>query len=140
MIADLRAYFLLHIQAIDPDLKEIDDALDDEPLNQVEADTGYKLVIGNNAPERGGNFYTDNIPVTLIIYTKAVREELPNFDALYDKGLLIKDRIIAPCNAKNDPSWSDIFITSMVPGAEDTDDKTFNLILEFNIRRDLFFN
>ena len=140
MIAELRAYFDLHIKLVDPDLDPIEDALDDEPINQVEADRGYKLVIGDNSPARSGNSYRDSLDITLILYTKAVRDELASFDALYDKGLNIKDRIIAPINAKNDPAWTDIFSLGMVPGAEATDDKTFNLILNFNIRRDSFYN
>jgi hypothetical protein len=138
-VSDIRAYFDTRIKTVDSSLNLIDDALNDEPINIIEAQTGYKMVLGDIESERDGNYYIENIPVTVYIYTRPIRNEVPTFDLLYCKAQDIKDAIINPLFAKNGSNWSDIFATSIIPGAEDTDDKLFNMTLEFTIRRDLVF-
>ena len=139
-VTDARAYFDARIKEIDPDLNIIDDALDDEPINNVEAVKGYKMVFGEISPDRDGSTYIENIPVTIKIYDQPYRCEIETFDTLYCKAQDIKDKVIAPKLAKNQPNWSDIFAVSLVPSQEESDDKLFNMTIEFNIRRDLYFN
>ena len=137
--SDVRAYFDARIKTVDANLDLIDDALNDEPINTVEAKKGYKMILGDIVFERDGNYYTEQIPVTVVIYDEPIRQEIATYDVLYCKGQDIKDAIINPMQAKTQSNWSDIFALSMTPGQEDTDDKLFNMTLEFNIRRDLTF-
>ena len=137
--ANIRAYFDERIVSIDPDLIEIDDALDDEPINNVEADRGYKMVLGNIDMEIQPNFHSENISVLLKIFARPIRDELATYDDLYCKAQDIKNSIIDKKNQDNyvDKNWTAIFPVSLVPSSEDTDDKLFKMDLEFTVRRDL---
>jgi len=140
LFSDIRSYFDIHIKAVNSSLGVIDDALNDEPLNNIEADQGYKLIFGELSSDRNGNAYFQDLPIELHIYKRPLRNELDNFDNLYCDAIDIKDRVISPVNAKNGNSWSDIFSSTITPGQEDTDDKTFNMRLNFIIRTDLFYS
>ena len=137
--SDVRAYFDARIKEVDSNLNIIDDALNDEPINIVESQKGYKMLLGDVASTREGSTYNEFIPITVIIYSRPIRSEVAAYDLLYCKAQDIKDAVINPILAKNQTNWSDIFAVSIIPGKEDTDDKLFNMTLEFNIRRDLFF-
>ena len=136
---DIRAYFDQQIKQVDANLNLIDDALNDEPINIVETQKGYKLVLGAIEMAFLPNSQTEDITVTLVIYDKPARQEVNSYDILYCKGQDIKDLVvnIREQEAFANKNWTQITPVSMTPAQEETDDKLFSMTLEFNIRRDL---
>ena len=139
--SDVRAYFDERIKTIDTDLIALDDALNDEPISNTEADKGYKMVLGSIATELGPNFHTEFITVNLTIFARPLRCEIDSFDVLYCKAQDIKDAIVNKKNQDNytDKNWNQIAPVSIIPSSEDTDDKLFRMDLEFSIRRDIAY-
>jgi len=141
-LSDIRAYFDQQIKVIDADLNLVDDALNDEPINQIEANRGYKMVVGDIEMALGSNFHQEDVSINLIIFQKSIRDEISTYDELYCKAQDIKDLIVSRKSqeAYADKNWTTIAPVSMLPSAEITDDKLFSMNLQFNITRQLKYN
>ena len=140
MISAISDYFDARVKEIDPDLDRWDeDVTGERETTENIADSYYKLWFGTTAHSRDGNGYVDEIPVFLEIYSSRSNDFVGGFNSVYDKALSIKDNCIAPCNAKNDPDFTDVFAISTLPAELDTNDNTIQVTIEFNVRRDNCF-
>jgi len=136
--SDLRGYFNTQVIAVDSSLTEFDDAFGEKDINNVQASRNYKLVFGDTTPIlEEGNYFTESMPATLIIYAIRTRDENDSFDVLYQKARDIKALIMNPVNAATLACVNAIFFIDIIPGKEETDDKTYKMTLNFNIRTDL---
>jgi len=136
--SDLRDYFNTQIIAVDSSLTEFDDAFGEKDINNVQASRNYKLIFGDTTPIlEQGNYFTESMPATLIIYAIRTRDENDSFDVLYQKARDIKALIMNPVNAATLACVNAIFFETIIPGKEETDDKTYKMTLNFNIRTDL---
>ena len=76
------------------------------------------------------------------VIQKSIRDEITTYDELYCKAQDIKDLIVSRKSqeAYADKNWTTIAPVSMLPSAENTDDKLFSMNLQFNITRQLKYN
>jgi hypothetical protein len=136
--SELRSYFDTQVAAVDSTLSLFDDAFGEEDINNVQASKSYKLIFGDTEPVlENGNYFTETMPATLIIYAIRTRNEIGSFDPLYQKARDIKALIMNPVNVATLTCNNAIFFDSIVPGKEETDDKTYKMTLNFTIRTDL---
>ena len=140
MISAIAAYFDARIKEIDPELERWDeDVHGDDEVSENISDSFYKLWFSDITHSREGNGYVDEISVFFEIYSDRSNDKIPEFEAVYDKAISIKDNCIAPCNAKNEADFTDVFAISTVPAPLDTSDNTTRITIEFNVRRDNCF-
>lgn len=140
MIAASRAYIKQQIQKCNPDYREIEDVFNDDNLALSELKQGYKLSIGPLSSSVSGNTYTDTVECSLEIYKMSnERQELSDFDTVYDLAINIKNTILDPIFVKNSNEFTDIIFQSIAPQPLPSNDKVFKILLTFQIRKDLTY-
>lgn len=137
MIAASRAYIKQQIQKCNPDYKEIEDVFNDDNLAISEISQGYKLNIGSLSSSIEGNRHFDVVDCSLEIYKMSnERQELSDFDTVYDLAINIKNTILDPLFVKNSNDFTDIIFSGITPQPLPTNDKVFKILLTFQIRKD----
>lgn len=139
MIAEIRSYFRTQIKTVNSDYVEIDDPIGDDDVSRLDVDSGFKIIFGDNASFYAGNSYGEAISVGIQLFKKAGLEVIESFDELYETGIKVKNEIMNPAQVKNQSAFSDILIETMSIEALPTNDKTFKLTLNFNVRDDFTF-
>lgn len=139
MISEIRTYFVSKIQAVNPDFTQIDDPIGDDDVSRVDLDNGFKILISTNNPFYTGNSYGEEFSVSIELFKKAGIEVVDSFDSLYETGINVKNEIINPLQVKNQLPFNDALIQSINIESLPTNDKTFKLTLNFNVRVDFTF-
>lgn len=140
MISIISAYIDARVKSVDSDLNRWDeDVFGDNETTENIADSYYKLWYGNTSTTRDGTIYQDEIAINVEIYSSRTNDIVPAFEDTYDKALSIRDAIIAPCDAKNNADFTDIFAGEVIPSPLDTDDNTVRITIELTVRRDNYF-
>ena len=140
MIGQLRQYFIGRVKEVDSSYQIIDDPIGDDDLARVNLDCKFKVIFGQNSPEYTGNSYTEQIPVTIELYSKANPSQNAAFDALYTMGIKVKNEIIGPNQVKNQLPFNDALVQSLNVLSLNTNDKTFRCTIDLTIRVDFTFN
>jgi hypothetical protein len=140
MIAASRAYIKQQIQKCNADYKEIEDVFNDDNLAISELKTGYKILFGNLSTEMVGNFMSDVVDCSLEIYKLPnERQELSDFDTVFELAINIKNTILDPIFVKNSDEFTDIIFQGISPEPLPSNDKVFKILLTFQIRKDLTY-
>lgn len=139
MIAEIRTYLKSRIAAVDSDYSQIDDPIGDDDLNRLATDSGFKILIQDNTCEYTGNSYIETFSVQIQLFKKAEIEVTDSFDALYETGISVKNTIIDPLQVKNQSAFNDILVSGMNIESLPTNDKTFKVTINLNVRVDFAF-
>lgn len=133
MIVNIRNYFNDRIIECDPDLEAWEcDVFGNNSQTNPRASRYYNLVIGSTTPFRNGTDHGNDVSVSLDLFTSQAGQVLPEFDALYDKALQIKNTLIFKQNYNQ--IFNDIEAINIEPIEEDGNDNSFRIRLEFIIR------
>jgi len=133
MITNIRTYFNDRVIECDPDLTAwSDDVFGNNNETKSRAERFYNLIIGNTASFRNGTDHGNDVNVVLELFTSQARDKIAEFDALYDKALMIKNTLIFKQNYNN--IFTDIEAGNIEPIEEDGNDNAFKIRLEFIIR------
>lgn len=139
MIASIRAYIITQIQTCYPDKFQIDDPIGEDDLSRNDATNGFKIIFGSLNGFVTGNSYGNIIPVEIQIFKKSGLETTTPFDELFDEAVEIKNRLLVPTLVKVQTIFNDIEFLSIEPSSLGTDDKTYKMSLNFNVRVDFTF-
>ena len=138
MISSIRDYIKARIRCVNPDYQEIDDPIGDDDLATARLDKKYKIIFGNLSGVTVGSSFSDDIPVTIEVYSKSDRRVIASYDALYEIAIHVRNAIIEPIEAKNQ-EFTDVISSSISIEALNTNDKTFKAIIGLSFRRDFNF-
>lgn len=138
MISSIRDYIKLRIRCVNPDYQEIDDPIGDDDLATPRLDKKYKIIFGNLSGVTVGSSFSDDIPVTIEVYSKSDRRVIASYDSLYEIAIHVRNAIIEPIEAKNQ-EFTDVISSSIAIEALNTNDKTFKAIIGLSFRRDFNF-
>lgn len=139
MISSIRAFIVAQILVCFPDKFQIDDPIGEDDLSRNDAENGYKIIFGSLDGFRTGNSYGNTVPLQVQLFKKSGLETTSPFDTLYDEAIEIKNRLLVPTIAKTQPIFTDIEFVNIEPTALGTDDKTYKMSLNFNVRVDFTF-
>lgn len=139
IISDLRNYFDLQVKAIDPDIEGFkDDVFGNNDNYKNKADKYYNLSIGDLNSTKDGNGLDDVFSLTLDVFTSSKTKVQNSFDTLYEKAILIRDKVVCPKNYNG--IFSDVICDSITPEEELTNDKYIKMRLQLQVRVAYNFN
>ena len=133
MISDIRSYIDTIILSVDPTMVAWEgDLFGNNDESKPRSEKYYNLIIGNNSPTRESNSFTDNIDISLDIFTYEQRDLIGMFDAVYDKAMDIKNQLTLAQNYNN--IFNDIEFTLAEPIESDDNDNSIKIRLNFTVR------
>lgn len=136
MISEARTYLKSRIATVASSYRQIDDPIGDDDLSRLDIENGFRIIFGNNAISYDGNTYEDEVAVAIELFKKAgLTQVVESFDSLYDTALNVRDAVTNPTTVKENANFNDILAQGFTIESIQTNDKTFKVTLNFNLKR-----
>jgi len=139
MIVDLRSYIITKISGIYPDKFEIDDPTDSDDVNTIDAENGYKIIMGTMSGGLTGSSYIQETPIEVHLFKKSGLEQTIIFDNAYDEAVNIKNELIVPTESKNQLPFNEMTFVNIVPTVLQNNDKIYKMTINLIVKTDFTF-
>jgi len=136
MIGSIRSYIKSKVSEIDSDLKHSQSAFYNGDIPETTLENTYQIELNNFSQVLREGYNQADVVMVLRIFGTGARNEVENYDCLFDKAIEIRDNII---NLKSlDPNIDRSFLINAVSGdieaqTIDGDDNTFQFIINFTL-------
>ena len=137
MIPAIKAYFDERVKEVDPDLSAYEfDVFGNNDITTNQAQKKYNLIIGITNTVRLNQGFTDEVDVTLDLWSSNGADVYQDYQDLYCKALDIRNGCINQLNIENAGNdIGEVESISTTPLEEDTNDNVFKMRLNFTVRR-----